>query len=245
MNTYPRELRTKEADLINAVLPADRPGYRTYRDLVASMVVLGAGRRGAGNLVLGFAGDTADTTAPLAPVIAYGMLETTLDAFSITVREYVGDQIDIEIVSSKSEEIPDHFEEKRRWTYSTWLPGYPSPASNVHPREVRIDDDHVLAIAARERRVWIYEGTSGMNILIPVTNYYNEIMLRKGIRDPAVALNSALLFSDGSSYSDEDLRAAFVAYNALKPKVHVVAPEPAPRTRGIFAFFKNILSSGR
>jgi hypothetical protein len=244
MHTFPRPLRAKEAELILAVLPADRPGYRAYRDLVASMVALGEGRRGLGNLILGFSGDIADRTSPLAHVIAYGMIETTLDLFSITVREYVGEQIDIEIVSSKGEQIPDHFEEKQRWTYSTWLPGYPSPATGVQPRETIIDDDHVLAIAAGEKRIWIYEGASGMNILIPVTNFYNEIMLRRGIRDPAIALNSSRLFTELATYSDEDLRAAFVSYNAVKPKVQVAPPEPAPRTSGIMAFLRRMLFTG-
>ena len=46
------------------------------------------------------------------PVIAYGMVETTRDAFTITVREEVAAQINVEIVSRRGEEIPDHFEEK-------------------------------------------------------------------------------------------------------------------------------------
>lgn len=244
MHTFPRPLRAKEAELIHAVLPADRPGYRAYRDLVASMIVLGEGRRGPGNLILGFSGDMADRTSPLAPVIAYGMIETTLDLFSMTVREYVGEQIDVEIVSSKGEQVPDHFEEKHRWTYSTWLPGYPSPATGLQPRETVIDDDHVLAIAAGEKRIWIYEGASGMNILIPVTSFYNEIMVRRGIRDPAIALHSSRLFSDLETYSDEDLRTAFVSYNAVKPKVQVAAPEPVPPSTGIMAFLRRILFSG-
>jgi hypothetical protein len=57
------------------------------------MIVLGEGRRGKGNFVLGFEGDKADITSPLPPVVAFGMIETPKGSVSITVRQYVGKQI--------------------------------------------------------------------------------------------------------------------------------------------------------
>jgi hypothetical protein len=222
---YPRPLRPKELDLLEGVLPPDRPGYREYRELLSRMVALGEGRRGAGNLLLGFAGDRPDVTSPLAPVVAYGMLQTTNDIFSITVREYVGKQIDVEIVSSHQKEIPDHFEEKKRWTYSTWKPGDILPSSGERLREVPITSEFVLGIAANEKRVFLYDGLSGIVHLIPITNFYNELMLHKNIRDPKIALHSSLLFKDHRVYTDEDLRSAFVAYNKLKRRVSLVEPQ--------------------
>ena len=226
MNPYPRELRDKEKDLLNYVVPADRPGYRRYRDRIASMVALAEGRRGAGNLILGLRGDAPDLVSPLPPVVAYGMIETTRDRYSITVREEAGDQIDVEIVSAHQEEIPDHFEERRRWTYSHWLPGRPSPDTGTAVREVSISPSLILAFASEERRLWVHDGGTGMNHLIPVTNYYNELMLHKRIRDPKIALDSALLFSRFADYTEEDLRAAFLAYNTLKRRVAIPPPEP-------------------
>lgn len=219
--SYPRALRQKEMDLLESVLPPDRPGYRRYRDLVNSMVVIGEGRRGAGNLVLGPEGHVPDLVSPLAQVVAYGVVETTLDSFTMTVREYIGNQIDVEIVSSSLGEIPDHFEEKRRWTYSTWRPGSPSPLHNQPVREVVIGEAFVLVISRDEKRLWVYDGDSGMNLLIPITNFYNELMLHKHIRDPRVALVSQLLFTHLEEYSDDDLRVSFITYNILKRKVDV------------------------
>jgi len=239
-DVFPRRLREKEWDLLQFVLPADRPGYIRYKDLLSSMIVLSQGRRGKGNLVMGFENDIADTTSPLPPVVAYGMVETTHDTFSITVREFVGDQIDVEIVSSRGDELPDHFEEKRRWTYSTWLPGSPSPATGVHVREIPVSNELVLAIARDERRLWICDRTTGMNHLIPVTNYYNELMLHKGIRDPKIALKSNLLFEDLDRYADAELRASFIVYNALRPRVTVVIPEAVPEPRGLKVLWENL-----
>ncbi len=115
-DTYPRSLRPKERDLLDGVLPPDRPGYRRYREMIDTMVVLGEGRRGPGHYILGRPGDTPDLTAPLPPVVAFGTVISTHASFTVTVREYTGGQIDVEIVSGSGEEVPDHFEEKNRWT---------------------------------------------------------------------------------------------------------------------------------
>ncbi len=223
----PRQLRPKERDAVEFVLPADHPGYGEYRSIIAGMSVIGPGRRGAGNFVLGIPGDTPDITSPLASVIAYGMIETTNDTFTITIREHIGRQIDVEIVGSKGEEIPEHYEEKKRWTYSIWLPGAPSPASEAMPREVKVNDALTLALVPEEKRMWLHDSVTKMNLLIPITNYYNELMLHKSIREPKIALKSNLLFEQLGSYSDEDLRSAFLAYNRIHKKVDVPFHEPA------------------
>lgn len=200
---------------------------------IAGMVVLGEGRRGKGNLVLGFEGDIPDNTSPLAAVVAYGVIETTRESYSITVREYVGKQIDVEIVSGTQQELPDHYEEKRRWTYSEWKPGQLSPATNASVREITVDENTILSIARHEKRLWVYSRTSGVVLLIPITNYYNELMLLKNIRDPKVALKSGLLFMNLESYTDADLAAAFHAYNKLRPKVQLLTRVHDQRKRGL------------
>ena len=86
-------------------------------------------------------------------------------------------------------------------------------------REIMIEENLVIAIGRRERRLWLYDGESGMNILIPMTNFYNELMLHKNIRDPNIALVSHNFFTHLDKYSDDDLRGAFIAYNNLKRKV--------------------------
>lgn len=229
---FPRVLRKKERELLEFVLPMEAPGYATYRRLMDEMVVLAEGRRGKGNLVLGRAGDRADLSLPLPPVVAYGVVETTRDEFTITVRACVGDQIDVEIVSTHGEEIPDHFEEKRRWTYSSWKPGTPSPATTMPVREVQIAPTLTLVIAHHDRRLWLHDATTRMNHLIPITNFYNELMLHKAVRDPRIALDASRFFDEHRQYADGDLRAAFLAYNRLIRRVAIASAEEQPQPKG-------------
>ena len=237
---YPRPLRPKELDLMETVLPVDRPGYRALRDRLESMTVLGEGRRGEGDLVLGPPGDLPDTISRLSPVIAYGMVETTRDAFTISVREEAGNQINVEIVSGSGKGIPDNYEEKRRWTYSWWSPGEVSPATGTPVREVSIGAGVTLAFAPVEKRIWVHERYGGIVRLIPITNYYSELMIRKGIRDPRIALVPSLLWKDLKSFSDEDLLRAFVAYNALRHHVPLQVDFPPDRRSGIPLFIRQL-----
>jgi hypothetical protein len=243
--SFPRPLRPKERELLSSVLPADRPGYRSYRHLVEKLMVIGEGRMGEGNLILGVHGDTPTIAGPIRPVIAYGVVETTRERFMVTVREEAERQLDVEIVSDSGSEIPDHFEEKRRWTYSTWGPGLPSPSTGKPIREVNISGSIVLAIDRDEHRLWVHDGETGVNHLLPITNYYNELMLRKQIREPQVALRSMLLFEQLDSYSDGDLRGAFLAYNRMWRRVHVAPATDSARPSGLAGFFKRLLPGGR
>jgi hypothetical protein len=228
---FPRPLRPKERDLIDWVLPLDRPGYRQIRDSIECMEVIGEGTRGEGDVVLGSSGAVPDASVARAPVVAYGVVETTREFFTITLRGPASGQLDLEIVSDGGMAVPDHFEEKRRWTYSEWKPGQPSPGTSSGVREVLLDDAHVLALCVQQRRLWLYDGATGIVHLIPVTNFYNELMLAKNIRDPKRALESGLLFEQLDLYSDDDLRKAFLLYNMLKPRT-TLAPAPGEKTPG-------------
>jgi hypothetical protein len=245
MSSYPRELTNDEKDLLLSVLPEHSSGYSVYRNAVSSMIALAEGRRGPGNLVLGYAGDSADVESPLATIVAYGMVETTRGTISITVRERLGDQVDVEIFHDVDRGSNGHYEEKRRWSYSSWVPGHPSPSTGQPVREVGIGTGHVLAIAPSDRRIWIWDRERTMNFLVPITNFYNEIMLTRGIRDPAVALKSSRLFTDLSSYTDDDLRMAFIAYNALRPKVRIDIPPPVQKKSGFMRSVRDLVRRRR
>ena len=190
--------------------------------------------------MMGLPGDTPDTGSPLPPVIAYGAVETTRGSYSVTVREESGNQINVEIVSGGGTPLPDHKEEKRRWTYSWWSPGGVSPATGAPVREVPVDQDVTLAFAPAEKRIWIHERSGGIVRLIPITNYYNELMIRRGVRDPRVALVPSLLWRDLASTSDDDLRGAFVAYNALRRGIPLRVDSPAARRPGIPLFIRQL-----
>lgn len=224
---YPRPLTAREIEWIEWVLPKLRAGYREYCDVVHSMSVIGEGRRGKGEIILGHIGAQPDFDEPLSPVFAYGAIETNFGTISITLREILNDQISVEIVSHRAEEVPEEFEEFRRWTYSTWKSGDVCPQCQKQIREVpmhAIDrgmEHFVLAVCSNDKRLWVFEDATQVNRLIPVTNFYNELMLHKSFRDPKIALDSKQLFTHLSNYSDSDLTYAFLMYNKLKMKVHV------------------------
>jgi len=77
----------------------------------------------------------------------------------------------------------------------------------------------VLALCALDERLWVYDEQSGINHPIPVTNFYNQLMLQKNIRDARVALDAKRIFRDMQSYTDRDLALAFRSYNKLRRKV--------------------------
>ncbi|HLX13521.1 MAG TPA: hypothetical protein VKS81_11970 [Bacteroidota bacterium] len=220
---YPRPLAPREREFLEWVLPSDRAGYRTHRELIATLSVIGEGRRGEGEIILGAPGDTPDFSAPLPAVLAYGMIETDHGTISVTVREMLDNQVSVEIVGHGTETVPEQFTERRRWTYSTWRPGERCPQCGQALREVTMHapggKSFDLAICANDRKIWFYNGETEVVHLIPVTNFHNELMLHKNIRDPKVALDPKRLFSTLGEYTDADLTYAFLTYNKLRPKV--------------------------
>jgi hypothetical protein len=245
---YPRPLTAREREWLEWILPADRPGYAAFRESLAGLSAIGQGRRGEGEIVLGPRDAAPDLGPPLGAVFSYGAIETNFGTISVTVREPVEGQTSLEIVSHRAERVPDEFEEARRWTYALWSPGDACPQCGGALREVAMRASaaarFVLALCAADRRLWVHDGASLVNRLIPVTNFYNEIMLQKNIRDPKIALESRRLFSDLGSFTDADLSRAFQTYNALKSRVHiegVVHPEAAPGA-GVLATLKKLLT---
>ncbi|MBI3189266.1 MAG: hypothetical protein HYZ33_01320, partial [Ignavibacteriales bacterium] len=171
MPEYPRPLTQTEHELLFWILPLERNGYTLYRDAIQNFVVIGEGRRGNGELILGEQNDTPDFDEPLAPVFAYGAIETTFGTISITAREISHNQASIEIVNHRNERVPDEFEESRRWTYSSWKPGNDCPQCLQTVREVQMHsaERHVtLAMCRTDKRLWVFDFTSEVNRLIPI-----------------------------------------------------------------------------
>ncbi len=224
---YPRHLSPREREWISWVLPAERAGYRDVWERIESLDVIGDGRRGKGEIILGPSDAQPDLTNPLPPVFAYGVIETDAGPISVTIREILEDQVSVEIVNQKSDEVPEKLVERRRWTYSRWSPGQACPQCDQMGREVSMSFEGSsvvsldLAICPADKRLWVHDRGTGVNRLIPVTNFYNELMLHKNVRDPKIALDSKIFFMTLDRYSDADLRSAFQSYNKLKTKVHL------------------------
>jgi hypothetical protein len=191
--------------------------------MVERWSVTARGRRGVGNFILSPLDERVDNESPLPQVFSYGIVETDKGEISVTVRERLGNQLEFEIAKLGRGELEHPFREIRRWTFSSWNPGQPCPICQKATREVRMRTtsgrELVLAICADNERLWVFDVPSGVNHPVPITNFYNELMLHRRVRDPEVAFDPRRLFSRLHEFRDADLVKAFSSYNKIRPKV--------------------------
>lgn len=220
-NIFPRELYAIEKELLFSVLPEGKPGYKIYRDKIDNLLVAGAGRFGRGNLYLGKEGAAPDNTLPSAPVLASGTVEFIECTADINIHEEVDEVIEFDIAFS-TEEIPALLHEKKRWSYSDWIPGQKAPFDGSDVREISAGDGlHFLAIAPAHKKIWLHEIRSGINFLIPVSNLYNSLMLMKNIREANTVSKPALFFENQKNFTDREIISAFLVYNKYFRKFNI------------------------
>jgi hypothetical protein len=221
---YPRALRPIERELVDLLLPPERPGYAALREQLDGLVVLGTGRWGAGDFVLGKPGQPIDQQAPMQPVFALGgaVVDREGRQGEVTVSIHERDdegRIEMHVSGLDVAEFGESL--SAQWTLSRWSPGDPAPQSDECVREIALDAGSrlVLAVAPQRRQLWLHDALAGTNRLIPVTSFYNELMLEIGERDPRIALDHRRLFAEDVAIADADLRAAFRRYNMVFRKI--------------------------
>ncbi len=218
---FPRKLNEIEKQLLFSLLPAERNGYREYREKIENYFVLGYGRFGNGNLILGNEDDEIDLTMPSAPVFAVGNILTSAGDVYIVIHEEFENQIEIDfsnpdILNSTGIKLLSS------WSYSTWKPGMKNPANKEKLREIHIVKNAlVVAISQSDKKIWVFEKNSGVNHFIPVTKFYDELMRIKGEKDPKIALDASRFFTHLHSYSDELIARAFLVYNKYWKKLEI------------------------
>jgi len=225
--SFPRTPSRREIEWLDFLLPAERPGYRPLRERLRTSMVIGEGRWGAGDLVFGMPEDEIDLTEGMQPVVSYGEVNgcTSDDRrFIITLSLHQPNEeglVEFQIGAEGEKGVPDEFRETSRWSYSYWSPGAPCPATGASVREVPLNpqEDMLLVISPVKRVIWIHDRHDMTNTLIPVTNFYNELMLLKGIRDPDIALDHKRLFTELGDFTSAELRGAFVRYNLAFRKI--------------------------
>ncbi|MBI1938460.1 MAG: hypothetical protein HYS25_10075 [Ignavibacteriales bacterium] len=209
----PRELSELEKYWLFKMLPSERKGYNEYRKKIEQLLIIGSGRFGNNNFYLGKEGDVIDLSISSSPVIAAG--EVIYDSFNVyvTIHEEFEDKIEIDLKKS-SEVIPENLIEKSCWSYSEWLPAQKAPYDNSVVREVAIiKNEVVLAIAPHHKKIWVYNCADEINYLIPVSNFYGDIIRVLKNHDPKIALNPNRIFTNTDEFSDEVIAEAFFLYN--------------------------------
>lgn len=219
---FPRELTSREKSWLFAALPESKLGYKQYRDIIENLFVLGCGRFGEGNLILGENGDTIDLDVSSAPILAVATITFDVAKIYVTIHEEFENQIEVDIKGTGVDKIPDDLHQSKVWTYSYWVPGEKAPFDKSVIREVHIVKDKiVLAIAPVHKKVWVYNSLSGINHFIPVTNYYNEMMILMNNNDSETALNPGRLFTNLDEFTDEQLIQGFLVYNKYWQRVEL------------------------
>lgn len=241
MENFPRKLTELEKYLLFSVLPENKTGYNAYRKKIETLSVIGKGRFGETNLVLGKAESIPDLTAPSAPVFAIGFVIFEKNKADIVVHEQIDDEIEFDI--SFSNPVKENLHEINKWNYSEWIPGSNAPGDNSSVREVEIvKNEFILAVASRHKKVWLHSTSNGINLLLPVTNFYNYLMMAKNIRSAEIVFKPERLFSDLNSFKDDELRQAFIAYNKYFKRVRLDLPAQNQiqnkKSKSLFDLFK-------
>ncbi len=245
--TFPRSLTSIENMVLFSVLPENKAGYNSYRNKIKALVVTGLGRFGGGNFILGKENTQPDLSFPSSPVFAIGTNVYKEGTIDITIHEEVDDEIefDISIMNQFHQEgsIPETLTEIKRWNYSEWNPGDKAPNDSSYVREVKIiENKYILAIAPYHKRIWLHEYKSGINLLIPLSNFYNELMRVCSIKDTKVALNPSSFFENLKNFSDVELKLAFLSYNKYLKRINIKEPipidSPAKKEKKFFSFFR-------
>ena len=242
MENFPRKLKELERELLFSILPSEKSGYLTYREKIENKYVLGSGRFGETNLILGSKEEELNIQDASSTIFAAGSIIYNEGKIEISINEEIDDRIEFDI-SPKDYALVFKGKEIKRWNYSEWIPGQKSPKENSNLREVVISQGkYILAISPQEKRIWLHEYDSGINHLIPLSNYYNQLMIEKNIRDPKIALKPNLFFGNGlgkhSDYTDIELRNSFISYNKYLRKLNIKEETIVTKTKSKRKFLK-------
>lgn len=219
------ELSKNEIKLLFSILPEHKSGYKNYRELISTMKVMGKGRFNDGNFYIGTGAVKPDLSIPSSPVFAVGIIKTNIGSIDVLVHEYEDDLIEVQLskrVGDDEEVIIDDV-----FSYSEWSQGDKSPGSNEAVKEFEIiEDKFILVIDKINKKIWLHNFESGVNHIIPVSNYFNELMRLKRIKDENLFTLPLLFFNKLGDFTDEDFKLAFYQYNKFMRRFDIkINPE--------------------
>ncbi len=221
-NNFPRLLTKQEKQVLREVLPDNIPAYDYYYKKLSYYYILSNGRFGKTNFILGKKDSVPDLTSSSTAVFAFGIITLENCNVTVAVHEEVNDQIEIDLNPSPEINLPENIIIKSKVSYSEWSPGDSSPFDNSPVRQITIlPAKFILAISKSDKKIWLHNLESKVNTLIPVTNFYNQIMLEQKVREEKKVTDSSLLFENLESFSDNTIRNSFIAYNHYFHKFNI------------------------
>lgn len=213
---FPRKLNEDERRILFSLLPENRSGYSQYRKLIDVFFVIGEGRFGNGNLILGDINSKPDLSIPSSPVLALGYIHSEADIYYVVIHSLDDNKIEVQIDPFP---VKKEIQVDKIVSYSEWKPGMKSPEKSASVYEYSIvEDKYLLAICPLSKKIWLYESESGINYLIPLSNFFNELMRLKNIKDEKSITNPSGFFKEIDKYSKSDIKLAFLLYNKYLKK---------------------------
>lgn len=241
MREFPRKLSDAELNLLLLLLPEEKSGYARYRSLIREFFVIGEGRLGEGNYLLGNAHAEIDLEISSSPILTSGVVKTDKTTFEISINEIQDNKIEFSI--SPYPDQNEIYRVENVITLSDWIPGKKSPDGN-RVKLYSIDGmNYILAIVPAEHKIWLYEKSSGINYPIPVSNFYNELLRLKRETRNEVYKNPNKLFEDIESFTESEIILAFLLYSKYKRRFHLdhlidkFLTEPKKK-KSLFSFFR-------
>lgn len=221
MENYPQKLPGNIKEILFFLLPEDKTGYAEYRNKIDGSNITGEGRLGEGNYYLGSGNIKPDLNFPSTDVFAVGELFFKAGKVDAVIHEEDEDGF-IEFQVNPFDEDFLSGGISSGWTLSTWVPRSNFPEDNSEVREVDIyGKELVLCFAKKQKLIWFFNAADGVNKIIPLTNYYNELMGIINERDPKEVFNPSKFYDKLSDLSDEVLLKAFLTYNKYLKKTDI------------------------
>ena len=214
MGKFPRKILNYEKEILFSVLPELKSGYKKYRQRIGDMKVIGQGRFGGGNFILGFEGDEVELDIPSASVFASGIVKCNQINFDVTIHEEEENQIEYDISPFGKIDTDEVINIESVTSMSFWNRGDTSPFTNSAVKEFNVlKEKYILVIDQSAKKIWMNDMETGINHIIPLTNFYNELMRFKNIREHDIALKPGRFFNEVDKYSNDDIVSAFLMYD--------------------------------
>ncbi len=207
-------------NILRWVLPRKRQVYDAVYEQLRRAHHLAPGRWGEGHLLFCLSESTDDERESPSSVFAYGVVEYRSSSLIVTVHDEADETIEAQFsgVGHQDEDMT------RRYCYSYWNPGDPSPAAGTAVRELTLSPRYVLVLARGDEKLWIHDRETQRNILIPQTQFYVELTRVQPGRGRRQFHPRELFLSD--DFTDEQLIAAFHTYNRSWRKVQLAQNAP-------------------
>jgi hypothetical protein len=222
MEGFPRDLTSREAELLYWLLPTEIEAYRPFKVFIDGSIVIGEGRWGEGDLMLAKIESEIDRTLGMSPVIAYGEALVAGSPLTISIHEpNIDDQLEVQF--SGTFPLDENSSIENKWCYSYWKPGEACPATGTPLKEIELKNAagqilFTFAVSKAKRSLWLHHHRSGFNQLIALTGFYDELLRTKNIRDPNLVTRPSTFFDKMEEFTDTEYRQALIDYDERTDK---------------------------